>query len=253
MAWVGRAWLGSGVLVYAGVVGDAVAHVHAAHQVVVCDDSGAEVSVEMDGARIGPARRVLVPGGTRHRLMPETAETRAMSVYLDVDTAIGRTIGAVAENVPAADWSTACRAVTSTWPIGPNPTGSDDELYALAGHLQRRGPTDGTDDVHVYVRRALDVVGAGMSGHVTLADVACRTGVSASHLSRLWRADLKLSFNSWVRWERLRIAARAIGDGASITEAAHTAGFADGAHASRVCREMFGLSPTELAAGVTVI
>lgn len=36
-----------------------MAHVYAAHQVVVCDDSGAEVSVEMDGGRVGPARRVL--------------------------------------------------------------------------------------------------------------------------------------------------------------------------------------------------
>jgi AraC-like DNA-binding protein len=33
--------------------------------------------------------------------------------------------------------------------------------------------------------------------------------------------------------------------GASITDAAHGAGFADGAHLSRVCRRMFGIAPTD--------
>ncbi|BDD81123.1 hypothetical protein TPB0596_08860 [Tsukamurella pulmonis] len=85
---------------------------------------------------------------------------------------------------------------------------------------------------------------------LSLTAVAAEIGVSASHLSRLWRRDLGLAFPAWVRWSRLRAMAERVRDGASITDAAHAAGFADGAHASRVCREMFGLAPQELLAAL---
>ena len=38
-------------------------------------------------------------------------------------------------------------------------------------------------------------------------------------------------------------------DGASLTEAAHEAGFADSAHFSRTFRRMFGLAPSSLRIG----
>jgi AraC-like DNA-binding protein len=42
-------------------------------------------------------------------------------------------------------------------------------------------------------------------------------------------------------------AVRASGEGASLTEAAHAAGFASSAHFSSAFRDMFGMMPSDLA------
>lgn len=44
---------------------------------------------------------------------------------------------------------------------------------------------------------------------------------------------------------RLVTATERLAAGVSITDAAHGAGFSDGAHFSRTFRSMFGLSPSE--------
>lgn len=41
-------------------------------------------------------------------------------------------------------------------------------------------------------------------------------------------------------------AVRACGEGASLTEAAHAAGFANSAHFSSAFRDMFGMMPSDL-------
>ncbi len=51
----------------------------------------------------------------------------------------------------------------------------------------------------------------------------------------------------WRRWLRLQLALNAIQSGASLTAAAHAAGFADSAHLTRSCRAMFGITPSEAA------
>jgi AraC-like DNA-binding protein len=52
------------------------------------------------------------------------------------------------------------------------------------------------------------------------------------------------TFRAYVVWQRLLHASATMMDGASWTEAAHAAGFADSAHLSRSFRRMFGVSPT---------
>ena len=47
-------------------------------------------------------------------------------------------------------------------------------------------------------------------------------------------------------WNRMGAAVRACGEGASLTEAAHAAGFASSAHFSTAFRDMFGMMPSDL-------
>ncbi|MBV9228376.1 MAG: AraC family transcriptional regulator [Chloroflexi bacterium] len=49
-----------------------------------------------------------------------------------------------------------------------------------------------------------------------------------------------------LRWQRLLVALRTSASGASLTEAAHAAGFADSAHLTRVFRTTFGLPPSRI-------
>lgn len=91
---------------------------------------------------------------------------------------------------------------------------------------------------------AVELIPRLLPGTVRLGDVAKHVGLSAGRLGRLFNDQVGQSFPTYVRWARLRAAVEAVRDGASLTEAAHSAGFTDSAHANRVCHEMFGLSPS---------
>ena len=59
------------------------------------------------------------------------------------------------------------------------------------------------------------------------------------------RQDLAgLPLRRYVLWLRLRDVLLSLAEGASLTEAAHAAGFADSAHMSRTFRDMFGVRPS---------
>jgi AraC-like DNA-binding protein len=51
----------------------------------------------------------------------------------------------------------------------------------------------------------------------------------------------------YILWLRLQRAACDLKDGASVTSAAHRAGFSDAAHLTRTFRRMLGVTPSDLA------
>lgn len=116
------------------------------------------------------------------------------------------------------------------------------ELLAAppAGYLR---PT--TDLWHPSVLAAVELIPSLLPGPVRLTAVAERVALSPSRLGRLFNEQVGQSFPTYVRWARLRRAVEAVRDGASLTDAAHAAGFTDSAHANRVCHEMFGMSPSD--------
>jgi AraC-like DNA-binding protein len=82
------------------------------------------------------------------------------------------------------------------------------------------------------------------SHELKLAELARRSGLSERQLREVFVRDTGLSPRAYLRWRRLRRAVTSIREGASLTQAAVQAGFADGAHFSRVFRSQFGMSPT---------
>ena len=68
--------------------------------------------------------------------------------------------------------------------------------------------------------------------------------LSPGRFRHLFRSELGMSVQSYLRWRRLHTALRATSYGLSLTEAAHLAGFADSAHLTRVCRTTFGIPPS---------
>jgi len=74
-------------------------------------------------------------------------------------------------------------------------------------------------------------------------ELASTAALSISQLERLFSGSLKLSVRRLVLWQRLRVALQRALGGASLTEAALAAGFADSAHFTRSVRHQFGLSP----------
>ena len=67
---------------------------------------------------------------------------------------------------------------------------------------------------------------------------------SESHFRHLFVSGTGSSFRAYLLWLRINLAIDAAMAGASWTDAAHAAGFADSAHLTRTHKRMFGIEPT---------
>ena len=65
--------------------------------------------------------------------------------------------------------------------------------------------------------------------------------LSESRFSHLFTKETGLPFRTYVLWRRLMQAVERRAAGATLTEAAHQAGFSDSAHFSRTFLRMFGI------------
>lgn len=96
------------------------------------------------------------------------------------------------------------------------------------------------------IARALDYIAARIRAPVSLADAAAAAALSPSRFRHLFVEDTGTSFRAYVLWLRINVAIAAAVAGASWTEAAHEAGFADSSHLTRTHRRMFGIEPTAI-------
>jgi AraC-like DNA-binding protein len=94
--------------------------------------------------------------------------------------------------------------------------------------------------------KALRHIRAHVREPLALADAAEVAHLSESRFRHLFVAETGSSFRAYVLWLRINVAIEAVMAGASWTEAAHEAGFADSAHLSRTHKRMFGIEPTSV-------
>jgi len=87
---------------------------------------------------------------------------------------------------------------------------------------------------------------AATDNNVLIRQMADKVHLSPSRLRHLFQEQIGLSMQRYLLWQRLLNALQSIANGASLTQAAHTAGFADSAHLTRTYRMMFGHTPSEI-------
>lgn len=121
---------------------------------------------------------------------------------------------------------------------------------ALLSHIltQLLGSTwdEGPVDPRIVAARSLVTPQFLTQQPQPIASLAAHVHLSPSRFRHLWRSEMGMSVQSYLRWQRLLTAMLASIDGASLTEAAHTAGFADSAHLTRVFRATFGIAPSRI-------
>ncbi len=94
--------------------------------------------------------------------------------------------------------------------------------------------------------RALGHIRTHIREPLTLGTVAAVAHLSESRFRHLFVAETGSSFRAYLLWLRINVAIEAAMAGASWTEAAHEAGFADSAHLTRTHRRMFGIEPSSV-------
>jgi AraC-like DNA-binding protein len=112
-------------------------------------------------------------------------------------------------------------------------------IERLAGGTNAAEPDARVREILTWVQSRLDYP-------VSLADAAELAGLSKARVRHLFVEQTGLPFRTYLLWLRLMKGLEAFAGGASLTDAALDAGFADSAHFSRTFRRMFGTAAAAL-------
>jgi AraC-like DNA-binding protein len=234
----GSLWIGEGQ-------GRTQYHAHHAHQLTVARSGDFRFRTEADGAWT-TFEGAIVPSHCTHQF--EVGGITLAHVFVEPESRAGRALtarfgsGAVAE-LPAAQ----ARAAAATLFGALARNHSRDSMVqaaqsAVASLCDESTDTDGSMDGRLV--RALEFIRANVRRPISLGDVASAVALSDSHFRHLFVAGTGSSFRAYLLWLRINVAIEAAMAGASWTDAAHDAGFADSAHLTRTHKRMFGIEPT---------
>ena len=96
------------------------------------------------------------------------------------------------------------------------------------------------------ILRAVAYIKAHLDAPLTLEDVAAEACLSPSRFRHLFVEETGTALRPYILWRRFLRVWELLAAGASVSSAAHAAGFADAAHLSRTSRSMFGVPPSAL-------
>jgi AraC-like DNA-binding protein len=94
--------------------------------------------------------------------------------------------------------------------------------------------------------RAVQYVNEHLAAPLTLNEVARVAYLSPSRFRHLFAEQTGMRLREYVLWRRFVTVWELRMKGASLAEAAHSAGFADSAHLARTSRRMIGIPPSLL-------
>jgi AraC-like DNA-binding protein len=123
------------------------------------------------------------------------------------------------------------------------------EAVAAAARRVVRELTGGLEPLVVTderILRATSYIRSHLDGPLTLDDVAGVAYLSPSRFRHLFVAETGMALRPYILWRRFLYVWELLGAGASLSSAAHAAGFADAAHLTRTSRRMFGFPPSAL-------
>jgi AraC-like DNA-binding protein len=242
-----RVWdLGPGRLVVAGAFSDLALHHHPAVQVTV-GRRGPITVTDASGQR-DECRVVVVGSGVRHAVRSDL-RSAALTLYLGLQTRQGAALNTLSHNRGRGVWIVDTKALGEATAAALAEHGAHAAVDFLVGELC--GTTDRHPrSVHPQLRQAIEVVSSRVPSHVDVASVADAVALSPDYLGRLCKRQTGVSMSATIRWARLVTAMGHLLEGRSVTDAAHLAGFADGSHANKVCWEMTGSAPHDLARAV---
>jgi AraC-like DNA-binding protein len=162
---------------------------------------------------------------------PETREGRLLDeLYL------ARGIAAMPETSLAA-----AQALFERWDAGDRGgliEGCMALIRSLTGTVEPKAPSD------ERILKAVAWINANLDQKIALEEVAAQVFLSPSRFRHLFIEETGMALRPYILWRRFLKVWDLIMQGASVSDAAHGAGFADAAHLTRTSRRMFGFPPT---------
>lgn len=236
----------AGHFMYLGRFDDITEHMHHALQVILNREGVFQFSMngsvmECGGAIIGP--------DCRHQLL--SSNDSQIHLWIERESAVA---GAIAKQHLAKEdvkilEGTLLKRLRGCIDSPDNVLGSCDEARGLYRRLVSElggysGHLEETIDPRIQAVMKL-LREKYLSEKLSIAEIAHHACLSESRLIHLFTKQVGIPLRRYVLWLRLSTGIRLAVQGKSLTEAAHSAGFADSAHFSRTCRSMYGISPSD--------
>ncbi|MDR6444252.1 AraC-like DNA-binding protein [Paraburkholderia terricola] len=145
-------------------------------------------------------------------------------------------------------------AVAVEAPQVPDDLVREEALLELLGHLVRAHATHPAGSASTCslgpVARAKARIDDDPSSPLTLADLAADTGMSRFQLLRAFAHEMGLPPHTYRMQRRVVLARQLIARGATLADAAASAGFADQSHMTRAFVRLLGVTPANYAAAM---
>lgn len=241
----GSLWIGQGR-------GRTQWHAHHAHQLSLIPDGSFRFRTQEAGAWEG-FEGAVVPSHCPHQF--EVDATQMAHLFIEPESRAGRALterfgNRTVSRLPAEDSRTAARALFEQFESIPQREPMIEA--AMMAVMQLCGATTEPDKaLDPRVARALDYIRAHVRHPIALGDVAAAVALSESRFRHLFVAQTGCSFRAYLLWLRINLAIEAVMAGASWTDAAHDAGFADSAHLTRTHKRVFGIEPSAIRPATT--
>jgi AraC-like DNA-binding protein len=237
--WQGAAlWLVEG----GGSPADVAPHAHHAIQVTFSLNGAFEIAAG-DRTLLGPIALVAADA-------PHTFHGRGTAAFLFIEPespagrALTRQLGGAAVISPNCAVFGDTRAALQLCWTNDSPASDLERIgRALLDRLPSPDPASLPDP---RAASMIDYARKGIEGPLSLAAAASQACLSRDRARHVFVAATGLPFKTFVLWLRIERAVSLYASGASLTEAAHEAGFADSAHLSRTFRRTFGLPANAL-------
>jgi len=239
--------LGPHWLAYLGAIGPTQEHSHHAFQLVHASE-GLLSLIDARGRR-AEGQVAVIPPDTPHRI--ERGAPRTLLLFVDPDDRTGRRLRQLDVGETSAAWVQAGAPLLRVQ-LPAELVRTDDWMRLVEESLVRlTGETLPHRAVHPAIKRLVALLPSRIeAGDVSQRALAQEVGLSAGRLGHLFSTSVGIPLRPYVLWLRLRRATEAFHGGATLTQAAHVAGFTDSSHLSNAFRRMFGLAPSEVARGI---
>lgn len=222
-------------------------HQHHAHQLALAPQGRFDFRTQADGPWTS-FEGALVPSHCPHQF--DVGGIALAHLFIEPESRAGRALAgrfgasAVAA-LPAADSRAAAEALFAVFAATPERTpmvaAATQAVAALCGTT-----TEPDQALDPRLARALEYIRAHVGQPIALGDAAAAVALSESRFRHLFVAQTGSSFRAYLLWLRINLAIEAAMAGASWTEAAHAAGFADSAHLTRTHKRVFGIEPSAI-------
>lgn len=226
-----------GIGVFQGAAGDNEHHAHFAHQIVIGRQSEVEVGL-LPGRIHGPG--IAIPANALHCVAPADV----LLVYLDPLTEEGRALFQGTASKERVLSESLCQQLLDSF--------QSLELLRQTLRAALNLPFPPALDMRLPTVIATLQTSIASGVNIDREALAQIIDLSPSRFSHWFVDQTGLPLRRYRKWLRLTVAINHVAQSASLTDAAHAAGFADSAHLSRTFREMFGINPSTALRHVTL-
>lgn len=195
-----------------------------------------------------PYDGVVISSRQPHAMDASTVSASA-TLLIELETPAGRALdrrfGANGiTKVARSDLGEAAAALFATW----RQHQSGDATAAAARRVVSAvaGTTDVAPASDERVLRAIAFINQNLSQPLTLETIAKEAFLSPTRFRHLFVEQTGTALRPYLLWRRFLRAWSLVRGGASLSAAAHEAGFADAAHLTRTSQKMFGFAPSAL-------